>query len=155
MHSTDPDYEAAGAEAERLAEAVKSAGTLEPVYANLDDAISTLTDEGYSPSDLLPATAEPGIGFSLNQKRDGKTLWQAIAVAGRERLCDPDGEVRKRLSQGTQAGSASLVTAVMLSLGLPIVGVPIAVSIVAVMMAIGIDGFCRWVSAPADEPATA
>ena len=80
MQSRGVDYAQAGAQAERLAESLKSTGTLDPVYAELDVAIADLTREGREPADLLPATAEPGIGFSLNRKRDGKTLWQAIAI---------------------------------------------------------------------------
>jgi hypothetical protein len=142
----------AASEAERLAAAVEHRGSLEPVYERLDTAIAELTAAGYQPSDLLPVDAEPGIGFSLNEKRDGRTLWEAIAVAGRSSLCDRAGEVRRLMGvKGVSAGS--LVTAVMTSLGLPPMAIPIAVSIVAVLLAIGIQGFCEWTAAAPDEPA--
>lgn len=127
------------------------------MYEQLDQAIHDIEAEGYSPEDLLPADAEPGLGFALKRKRDGKTLWQAVAYAGRDSLCDPESEVRKRLSAGAaQAGAGSLVGGVLISLGLNPVAVPIAVAIaavaiVAVILAIGLAGFCDWISAPADE----
>lgn len=149
------DYGKAEAEAEQLAELVRDADSLDPVYAKLDGALEELRAEGQNAADLLPADAEPGIGFMLNQKRDGKTLWQAIAVAGRESLCDPEGELRKLFAQGGQFGSGSLVASVMFALGLPAIAVPIAVAIAGVILAVGIQGFCRWASAPADDPAPA
>lgn len=150
---TEIDYQKAGAEAERLAGLVKGADSLEPVFESLDGAILDLEANGDQPGDLLPADAEPGIGFFLNQKRDGRTLWEAIAIAGRVRICDPAGEVRKKLAQTGQAGSGALVSAVMIALGLPAIAIPIAVAIVSVILAIGVDGFCQWASSPADAPA--
>lgn len=147
------DYAKAGTDAERLAASLKGMSSLEPVYASLDAAILELTAEGYNPSDLLPAEAEPGMGFSLNQKRDGKTLWQAIAVSGRSALCDPNGDLRKKLAASSQAGA--LVGSVMSTLGLPLIAISIAVAIVGVILAIGIQGFCQWISTPVDEPAAA
>ncbi len=150
---TEIDYQKAGAEAERLAGLIKGADSLDPVFESLDAAISDLEANGDQPSDLLPVDAEPGIGFFLHQKRDGKTLWEAIAVAGRARICDPAGEVRKKLAQTGQASSGALVTAVMMALGLPVVAIPLAVAIASVILAIGVDGFCQWTSAPVDAPA--
>jgi hypothetical protein len=147
------DYAQAGAEAELLAASVKGANSLESVYMSLDAAISELTASGYNPSDLLPAEAEPGIGFALNQKRNGKTLWQAITVAGRSALCDPNGDLRKKLAASSQAGA--LVGSVMSTLGLPLIAISMAVAIVGVILAIGIQGFCQWISTPVDEPASA
>lgn len=148
------NYATEGAKAERLAEQVRETGSLDPVYASLDDLIAEIEREYEKPSDLLPADAEAGIGFSLNQKRDGKTLWQAIAVSGRASLCDPGSEVRKKLSAGG-ASAGSLVSMVMVALGLPLIAVPIAVAVVSVLLWIGVDGFCKWASSPVDEPAEA
>jgi len=152
-----PDLEGAAAEAERLADEIRArGGSLDPVYESLDEAIRNIEAEGYSAEDLLPADAEPGLGFSLKTKRDGKTLWQAVAYAGRDSLCDPESEVRKRISAGVaQAGAGSIVGGVLISLGLSPLAVPIAVAIAAVILAIGLKGFCDWISAPADEPSSA
>ncbi len=149
------DYSEAGAEAEQLAALVDSTDSFHPVYAKLDGLIEELKAERRNAADLLPANAEPGVGFMLNQKRDGKTLLQTIAITGRESLCDPEGEVRKKLSEVTQLGTGTVVSSVMFTLGLPVIAVPIAVAIVGMMLAIGIKGFCQWASAPADEPASA
>lgn len=149
------DYTEAGVEAEQLAALVASRDSLDPIYSKLDGLIEELKAEQRNATDLLPATAEPGVGFMLNQKRDGKTLLQTIATAGRESLCDPEGEVRKKLSECAQLGTGAVVSSVMFTLGLPMVAVPIAVAIVGMMLAVGIKGFCQWASAPADEPASA
>jgi alpha-D-ribose 1-methylphosphonate 5-triphosphate synthase subunit PhnH len=149
------DYNEAGAEAELLAGLVDSTHSFDPVYAKLDRLIEELKAQQRNATDLLPASAEPGVGFMLNQKRDGKTLLQTIAIAGRESLCDPEGEVRKKLSEVTQLGTGAVISSVMFTLGLPVITVPIAVAIVGMMLAIGIKGFCQWASAPADEPASA
>lgn len=149
------DYSEAGVEAEHLAALVDRTHSFDPVYAKLDLLVEELKAERRDAADLLPARAEPGVGFMLNQKRDGKTLLQTIAIAGRESLCDPEGEVRKKLSEVTQLGTGAVVSSVMFTLGLPVIAVPIAVAIVGMMLAIGIKGFCQWASAPADEPASA
>ena len=149
------DYNEAGTEAELLAAQVDDTQSLDPVYAKLDSFVEELKAQQRNAADLLPADAEPGVGFMLNQKRDGKTLLQTIAISGRESLCDPEGEVRKKLSEVTQLGTGAVVSSVMFTLGLPVIAVPIAVAIVGMMLAIGIKGFCQWASAPADEPASA
>jgi hypothetical protein len=149
------DLDAAAADARRLADAISSQeGSLQPVYDWLEHSLVSLEAEGYRPADLLPATAEPGLGFSLRQTRDGKTLWQVIAASGRESLCSPDGELRKRLdASGTgKASAASVLASVLVALGLPLVAVPFAVSLTAVILAIGVTSLCEWMSLPRDEP---
>jgi hypothetical protein len=151
-----PDFEAAGAQAERLAEAIDREDRqdrLAPVYESLDLAIADLTRKGYQPSDLLPAGAEPGLGFSLNEKRDGKTLWQAIAISGRASLCAPDGDLSKRLVGAGKTSTGALVTAIMAALGLPAIAVAIAISLAGVILAIGLPAFCDWTAGEPDEPA--
>lgn len=147
------ELEKAGAEAERLAEEVNRAGSLTPAYESLDEAIAELTSAGYKPSDLLPADAEPGLGFSLNEKRDGKTLWQALATSGRASLCDPEGDLQKRLTGDGKTSTAALVTVIMTSLGLPGIAIAIAITMAGVILAIGLPAFCTWTGAEPDEPA--
>jgi hypothetical protein len=145
------DFEKAGSEAERLAEEVSRAGSLTPAYQSLDEAIAELTTAGYQPSDLLPADAEPGLGFSLNEKRDGKTLWQALATSGHASLCDPDGDLNKRLRGDGKTSTGALVTAIMASLGLPAIAIAIAITLAGVILAIGLPAFCAWAGAEPDE----
>jgi hypothetical protein len=150
---TPDDLGAAGADAERLADAVRqNDASLDPIYRQLDAVLSDLAVEGLDATALLPATSESGIGFSLRQTRDGKTLWTSIANATRSSLCDPQGDVRQHLAKGTQAGAGSLVGTILVALGLPVVAMPIAVAIAAVLLAVGIDGFCDWSALPPDEP---
>jgi hypothetical protein len=150
---TPEELDRAGAEAERLADAIgDSSFPLDPVYRRLDAVIVEIARAGVSAADLLPATTESGIGFSLRQTRDGKTLWQVVATTSRASICDPQGEVRQHLAKGTQAGASSLVAAILATLGLPLVAVPIAVTIAAVLLGIGIEAFCEWSTLPADEP---
>jgi hypothetical protein len=146
------DLEAAAAEAERLASAIADhGGSLDPVFQGLDRTVADLEDRGIDPEELLPADAEPGLGLSLRQKRDGKTLWQSIVYAGRESLCNPDSKLRKKLSEGASAaGAGSLITAILAALGLPLVAIPIVTAIAAVVLAVGWKGFCNWIKAPPD-----
>jgi hypothetical protein len=147
-----PELEKAGSEAAQLADAVtRAGGSLDPVYESLDRAIAELTAAGYQPSDLLPADAEPGLGFSLNEKRDGKTLWQAIAISGRASLCDPEGDLNKRLVGGGKTSTGALVTAIMATLGLPAIAVALAVTLAGVILSIGLPAFCEWTAAEPDE----
>lgn len=148
------DIEAAAAAvapvADSLANELREDGSLTPLYAHLERTIEELSAAGYEPGDLLPATDEPGLGFSLRDKRDGKTLWQAIALAGRDAICKSDSAVRKSVGGGT----GSVVTAIIVTLGLPVFAAPIAAVLAAFILASGIDGFCRWSAAPVDEPRT-
>jgi hypothetical protein len=147
------DLDAAAAEAEQLAQQIAASGSLTPVYRRLDVAVEALEREGIEPADLLPADAEPGLGLSLRQSRDGRTLWQAIGSAGRDSLCDPKSDVRKQLGEGASAaGAGSVVGAVLTALGLPLVAIPVATAIAAVILAVGWKGFCDWIKAPPDEP---
>ncbi len=150
------ELKAAGAAAEQLARAVdQEDGALAPVYESLDVAIAELTDGGYQPSDLLPVGAEPGLGFSLNEKRDGKTLWQAISIAGRDSLCDSGSELRRRLSGEGNMSASALVALIMASLGLPAIAVAIAIAVAGYILAVGLPGFCNWAKAEPDGPPAA
>lgn len=143
----------AALEAERLADAIRAQdGGLHRVYERLTIFITDIEAAGYHAEDLLPVDAEPGLGFSLRDKRDGKTLWQAIAYAARGSLCDSDSEVRKLLARGGSVGAGSLVTTILATLGLPLMAIPIAVAITAVILALGLEGFCDWISSARDEP---
>lgn len=145
------DLEKAGSEAERLAAEINRTNSLAPVYESLDEAIDELTTAGYQPSDLLPADAEPGLGFSINEKRNGKTLWEAIAISGRTSLCDPEGDLNKRLSGDGKTSTGALVTAIMATLGLPAIAAAIAVTLAGVILAIGLPVFCARTLAESDE----
>jgi len=150
----ESELKVAGERAEQLAQAVERGnGTLDPVYDSLDVAISELS--AYQPSDLLPAGAEPGLGFSLNEKRDGKTLWQAIAIAGRDSLCDADSELRRRLSGEGNMSASAIVALVMASLGLPGFAIAIAIAVAGYILAVGLPGFCNWAKAEPDGPSAA
>jgi hypothetical protein len=149
------ELDAAAVDAEQLAEAIRSQNrSLQPVYDWLEKSAVRMEAEGYRPSDLLPAAAEPGLGFSLRQTRDGKTLWQVIAASGRESLCAPESELRKRLveSDTSKIGAASILASILAALGLPLVAVPFAVSMTAVILAVGVTGLCEWMTLPQDEP---
>jgi hypothetical protein len=142
-------------EADELAEAVAAAGGLAPIYSWLEDCAGSLEASGYSVEELLPAVNEPGIGFSIFEKRDGKTLWQTVGAAARDGICNPKSDVRKQLQTTTHVTAGGLVSTVMISLGLPPAALPIAVALAAVLATVGIQGFCSWSSADPDEPAGA
>lgn len=141
----------AAAWADRIAEQLRSSGgTMEPVYSALDEAIATVEKQDVDIEDLLPAGSEPGLGYSLRQRRDGKTLWEAVAKAGRDRICASNSEVRRAFA--TNATSTTLVTAVIATLGVSLVALPLIAPIVGFLLAAGVDGFCTWSAAPADVP---
>jgi hypothetical protein len=153
MGGQSPDlFDTEGAEAERIASAIRSeGGSLEPAYAAVDAAIAKIEEAGYNPADVLPASAEPGIGFSLREKHNGRTLLQTIAHAWRGSLCDPQGELRKMFDHGGSIVTSSIVGAIVAALGLPIIAIPIATAVAGIILAIGLTGFCEWAAAPADE----
>lgn len=125
------------------------------IYRQLDAAVRDLEEQGINPVDVLPKHSESGIGFSLRQTRDGKTFWEAVLVTSRETICDPEGSVRNELAnfRAKEVGAGSLVAAILTSLGLPVVAIPVAVTIAAYLTSIGIGAFCTWTSAPPDGPA--
>jgi hypothetical protein len=150
------EIDTAAAQAERLAEAIRSQnGSLDPVFHALDGAITAFDDAGYEPEDLLPANAEPGTAFSLRERRNGQTLWEAIVQAARDTICSKSADIKKLITPGGHAASAGLVSLIVTSLGLPIIAIPIAVAIASVILSIGLKGFCEWSGAPADGPSSA
>jgi hypothetical protein len=150
-NAEDDAIAAAAAQADRIAEQLRSSGgAMEPVYSALDEAIAAVEKQDVDIEDLLPADSEPGLAFFLRQKRDGKTLWEAIAKAARDRICARNSAVRRAFA--SNAASTTLVTAVIGALGLPLIALPLVATIVGFLLAAGIDGFCTWSAAPADAP---
>jgi hypothetical protein len=153
---SDKRIQAAAQEADLLAVEIGPAGSLDPVYNRLDELIATVESQGKNPEDLLPVDSEPGIGFSLREKRDGRTLWAAIAQASRDRLCDPQGEVGRLFARDSKRPTAAaLIGAVLAALGLAPLAIPVAAAVAAFILAVGLQGFCEWSTAPADEPGRA
>jgi hypothetical protein len=145
--------------ADALAEQLRSSpGSYAPVYATLDAAIAEIERAGARPMDVLPAVSDPGVAFSLRDKRDGRTYWDVVMATARTSICDPAGPVRTLLTKpgaGGQVTTGSLVTAIIAALGLPVWAFTIAVAIAAVILAVGVKAFCEYTSHPVDEPATA
>ncbi|MGD1059091.1 MAG: hypothetical protein ABR992_16945 [Solirubrobacteraceae bacterium] len=157
VDSSDDRIRDAAEEADRLAAEIGSAGgSLDPVYDQLDAFIAATELQGLDAEDLLPVSSESGIGFSLRGKRDGRTLWATIAQVGRDRLCDPSGEVAKLFARGSARPAATTVIgAVLVTLGLSMAAVPIAAAVAAFILAVGLQGFCEWSAVPVDEPGRA
>lgn len=152
--SGDEQIRAAADEVVLLAEAIHDGGgSLQPVYGKLDAFIAEMNAEGIQPADFLPADAEPGLGFSLSDKRGGKSLWEYIAASCQAKLCDPKSDEHKAVLGALKtAGVPSLVTTILATLGLPLLAIPVVITVSAVVLSLGLSGFCQYLDAVPDEP---
>jgi hypothetical protein len=97
--------------------------------------------EGYPLESVIPQGEEAGLGFSL-QSADGRTFFQIYSKLIRKSLCAPDGEFNKLIKSGLNTSVGAVLTAIVTSLGIPIVALGIMVPIAAVIANTGVDAFC-------------
>lgn len=135
--------EEAARAAESIAEQVKQQG-LEPAFTEIEKALLQFSDSGYPIDAIIPAGAEPQLGFSLTRAKDGKSFWSVYSEVVREELCKTDGELQKLVKAGLSGSTGAIVTAVMIGLGLPGAALAIAIPIAAILAAKGVDAFCRF-----------
>ena len=141
--SNQRKFEEAEREANKLKEQVRHRG-LDPAFDSLDKALSEFRDAGYPIDALVPADAEPRLGFSLTRASDGKSFWQVYKEVVREELCKEDGELQRLVKAGLAGSTGALITAIMTGLALPGAAFGIAVPIAGILAAKGVDAFCQF-----------
>jgi hypothetical protein len=129
--------------AEGLAGALTASGTLDPVFLWLDQVITSYDKVGRDVEDFLPSLAEPGLGFSRRNSRNGKSLWKALRSSVHQSICENDGEFRKQLDVKNLA-AGGLIAQALDAIGWPKDAIPLAIAVAAVISAIGIQAFCDW-----------
>jgi hypothetical protein len=126
-----------------IAEQIKQRG-LAPAFAEFEKALQQFSEAGYPIDAIIPASAEPQLGFSLTRASDGKSFWDVYAEVVREELCKADGELQNMVKAGLSGSTGAILTTVMTGLGLPGAALAIAIPIAAILAAKGIDAFCRF-----------
>jgi hypothetical protein len=69
------EIEQAGSEAEAVAQAVTSSGSLDPVYAALEESLAAYLAAGGSVDDVVPGGDSDGLGFG-RRSGTGQSLWR-------------------------------------------------------------------------------
>lgn len=150
---SEETIDAAADEANSLAAKIRDTGDLTPVYQRLDSFVADMDTQKVNIDALLPAGEEPGLGFNIMEKRNGKTLWQYMGHELRTRLCDKNSDDHKALVNAIAGGSTGgLVSLLLTTLGMPVIAIPLISIIAGVILAVGLSGFCDWTSNPPDEP---
>lgn len=131
----------AGADAEAVAQAVRSNGTLDPVYSALEESLAAYLGSGGSVDDVIPGGGLEGLGFG-RKSGTGRSLWQRYVDVLHDEVCKPGGELNQVLSAGLASSGAGLVTAIIALLGMPTEAAPVVAPIAGVMLALGLKAFC-------------
>jgi hypothetical protein len=136
------EIEQAGSEAEAVAQAVTSSGTLDPVYAALEESLATYLDAGGSVDDVVPGGDPDGLGFG-RRAGAGRSLWRRYVDVLHDEVCKPGGELNQVLSTGLASSGAGLVTAIIAVLGISAAAATVVAPIAGVMLALGLKAFCQ------------
>jgi len=118
----------------------KSGNQLGPVYAALSDEIVRLNDE-IDLDALLPDMAG-GLGMAA-KKRDGETFANLFLGRIRSNLCSKDGEFNKLIGAGLNTSVSGVLSGLVVTLGLPVVALPILVPIAVLICHSGLEAFCQ------------
>jgi len=136
------EIEQAGSEAEAVAQAVRSSGTLDPVYAALEESLAAYLDAGGSVDDVVPGGDPDGLGFG-RRSGTGRSLWRRYVDVLHDEVCKPGGELNQVLSTGLASSGAGLVTAIIIVLGISAAAATVVAPIAGVMLALGLKAFCQ------------
>jgi hypothetical protein len=146
----DPQLiEQAGRDADMLVRQIQASGDLEPAYAALDAGLAQFEESGFPIEALLPADGEAGMGFAA-VARTGNGFWRRYREAVRKSLCSHDGELGKAVRPVIQGGTGAIITAIIATLALPVVAIPVIVPLAAILVTIGLDAFCDGQNEPTE-----
>jgi len=130
---------------DRIAHDVRGQG-IEGAYSALDHALLQFESAGYRVADLLPTATVEGLGLARKNapRPDGRTFWQHYAETVCVELCQDRTQLNNLVKTAVGGGSGSLVTTIMVSLSLPQSAVLIAAAIAGILVAMGVDAFCKY-----------
>jgi hypothetical protein len=121
---------------------------LAAAYPELEKALHAFEEEGYPIESILPQGTDFSLGFAL-KTADGKTFYQVYSKLICKNLCGPGGEFNKLIKSGVSTSVGAVLTAVVTSLGIPLLALPVIAPVVAIIANTGLDAFCEMVK---EEP---
>jgi hypothetical protein len=129
--------------ADRLAREIQaSGGSLDCAFMELEKGLAAFKMSGLPIESLLP-TGEHGLGFRIRNKKSGKSFWETYSKLIRKSLCSKRGELSKAVKAGAASTAGSLVSWIIVSLGLPPEALVVAVPIAGIISTTGVDAFCE------------
>jgi hypothetical protein len=146
MTSPDATIDEAGVLAEQIAQEIRAgAGDLSPAHRELEKQVREFVESGEPLEEILPGGDEEALGI-LRRRADGRSYFDAYARVVREDLCQPGGELHRKVTQGAAATGASLVTLLLTTIGLPPVAAPVNAPVAGTVLALGVKAFCAMAS---------
>jgi hypothetical protein len=133
------------AKADCLADDIRGRG-INAAYPAFDVALAQFESAGYQVSDILPEAASQRLGLARKNapRPDGRTFWEHYAEVVCAELCGNKARLNNLVKNAANGAGASLVTSILTSLSLPAGGALIAATIAGVIMALGVDAFCKY-----------
>lgn len=138
----DPLQEATEA-GETVADRIRQqGGDLAPAFEAAEAAARAYQAAHGNLDQVLPATEEIGLGFSRGFP-DGKTILRAYAEALSEDVCNPSGNLHKRIKAAASVSVSSLIGWFLTALGLSITAASLLAPIAGAIAGLGLVAFCR------------
>lgn len=111
-------------------------------YPELEKAVRAFEAEGYPLGAIIPQGADNSLGFSL-RAADGRTFFQVYSSLIRKSLCTPGGEFNKLIRSGFNSSVGAILTAIVTSLGIPLVALGVVIPVAVIIANTGVDAFCE------------
>jgi hypothetical protein len=143
MHSP---ADASGVEAaERVRREIEAQG-MPALYAAFSNALHDFEASGYRIADILPSDTSQRLGLTARRaiRPDGKTFWNVYSETVCDALCRNKNELNSIVKKTAGSATASLVTYVLAALSLPPTAVLLAATIAGILLALGVDAFCKY-----------
>jgi hypothetical protein len=120
---------------------VPATGTLDAFWdqPQVDEALRLLEGAGFAPTEFSPDSGD--LNFAAGDA--AAKFYKAFTRQVRARLCTADGDVRKKIGDALNAGVGALLPAMCAVLAIPLAAVVILAPIAAILVAVGLDGFCQ------------
>ena len=115
---------------------------LAAAYPALEKAVRAFEEEGYPLDAIVPQGADAKLGFSL-KTADGRTFFQVYSTLIRKSLCAPGGEFNKLIKSGINSSVGAVLTAIVTSLGIPLLALGVVIPIAVIIANTGLDAFCE------------
>jgi hypothetical protein len=135
----------AAALAEHTAQSIKTQG-IEAAFPAFDDALSQFEQAGYRVADVLPRATSERLGLVRRNapRPDGRTFWEHYKEVVCDELCREKKELNTLVRRAASGAPAPLVAWILTTLGLPVAAALIAATIAGILVALGVDAFCRY-----------
>jgi hypothetical protein len=126
--------------ANKLDETVRKSG-ISVAYGELDRALSAF--KKVAPLEaLIPSGEEARLGFSLRALDAGR-FFDVYSGLLRKSLCTPEGEFRKLIRAGMDSSVGAILTALVTSLGIPVIALGVMIPVAVIIANTGLETFCE------------